>query len=142
MDQRGLMSHVAMSVPRSIFTDAYCADLGFYEDLFGWKIDGSLSIDNERLFISLPGHGQYINVRAADQPMTTTSYEHLGIYVESADEVQTLFGKVQAHKETDDRVEIDDRGVQVLYGGLLTTFRFKYLLPLAIEVQHLGEDRT
>ena len=138
MRESGLMSHVAMSVDRSTLTETYIADLAFYGELFGWKIDDNLSIENERLLISLPGHGQYINIRALDQPMATTSYEHLGIYVESPEIVREVFGKIEEHKSSDDRIELDERGVQVLYGGVLTTFRFKYLLPLSIEVQHIG----
>lgn len=142
MEHKGLMSHVAMSIDRSMFTEAYVSDLQFFNVLFGWQIDKNLSISNERILISLPGHGQYLNVRALDEPMVTTPYEHLGIYVESADEVRALFDKVQAHRQQDSRVEIDERGVQVLYGGVLTTFRFKYLLPLAIEVQHIQDARA
>lgn len=140
MNRSGLLSHVAMSVDRSTFTDSYIADLGFYEELLGWKVDPNLSIANERLLMSLPGHGQYINVRASDEPMTTTDYEHLGVYVETPEDVHTLFEKVQLRKSQDGRVDIDDRGVQVLYGGALTTFRFKYLLPLSIEIQYIKES--
>ena len=138
----GLLSHVAMSVGRSQFTRTFVADLELYETLFGWQVDRNLSIDNERLLISLPGHGQYLNVRAADSAMLTTSYEHIGIYVESAEAVRDAFERVRAHRQKDDRVELDERGVQVLYGGVLTTFRFRYLLPLAVEVQHLAADRA
>jgi hypothetical protein len=139
MVRNGLMSHVAMSVDRSTFTQSYLSDLAFYCDLLGWKIDENLSIPGERLLITLPGNGQYLNVRASDEPMVTTDYEHFGVYVESADAVHEAFRRVQAHQAVDDRVEIDERGVQLLYGGTLTTFRFKYLLPLSIEVQYIGE---
>ena len=140
MEIAGMLSHVAMSVARSTFTDDYISDLEFYCELLGWRFDEKLSIKNERLLISLPGHGQYLNVRSMDQPMATSTYEHMGVYVATPEEVHSLHSKVRAHGEKDPRVKIDDRGVQILYGGVLTTFRFKYLLPLAIEIQHIGSD--
>jgi len=134
----GVLSHVAMSVHRSTFTEEYISDLGFYCDLLGWKIDENLSIENERLLFSLPAHGQYLNVRALDKPMVASSYEHIGIYVASPEEVSSLYNSVLTHGKNDSRVELDERGVQTLYGGSVTQFRFKYLLPLAIEIQHIG----
>ena len=138
MGEAGVLSHVAMSVHRSQFTAEYISDLGFYCDLLGWKIDENLSIANERLLIALPAHGQYLNVRALDKPMVASSYEHMGIYVATREEVTSLYNRVQLHGEQDARVELDERGVQTLYGGSVTQFRFKYLLPLAIEIQHIG----
>jgi hypothetical protein len=135
-----MLSHIAMSVERSTFTDDYISDLEFYCDLLGWKVNENLSIKNERLLMSLPDHGQYLNVRALDEPMVSSSYEHMGIYVATSEEVHSLHSKVQLHGEKDNRVQLDERGVQNLYGGVLTTFRFKYLLPLAIEIQHLATD--
>lgn len=138
MEEASLISHVAMSVHRSMFTKEYIADIGFYCDLLGWKIDEKLSIENERLLISLPAHGQYLNVRALDTPMVSSSYEHMGIYVASSEEVTTIYNRVLLQSQNDTRVELDERGVQTLYGGSVTQFRFKYLLPLAIEIQHIG----
>lgn len=93
--------------------------------MIGWRIDETLSIENERLLIALPTQGQYLNVRALDDAMVPTSY-----------------GKVQAEMPSDSRVQLDARGVQSLYGGRLTTFRLRFLLPLAIEVQHIGRGKT
>jgi len=74
--------------------------------------------------------------------MTTTAYESMGVYVESSDMVYALYNKVIAHQQRDDRVEIDNRGVRVLYGYRLTTFRFRYLLPVAIEIRQIEDART
>ena len=143
MDNSGLMSHIAMTIDQREFTNDYISNLeSFYKGLLGWTVNKQLSIDGERLLLNLPGHGQYLNVRAAEHPMSTTSYEHIGVYVENADTVRSLFAKVQSLQQSDNRIELDDRGVQVLYGGALTTFRFHYLLPLSVELQHIASSGT
>ena len=61
--------------------------------------------------------------------MVCFGYEHLGIVVASTEEAERLWSVLDA----DDRdvnlepMSSDDPG--------LTTFRFRYLLPLAVEVQ-------
>ena len=132
-----LLSHVAMTIPRAEFTDSYLDELGqFYETVLGWTVNQKLSIRGERTLLDIPGHGQYLNVRAADEPMGTTGYEHMGVYVDTVLDVQTMFQKVQEHADPL-KLELDD-GVRTLYDGHLTTFRFRYLIPLAIEIQHIG----
>lgn len=132
-----LLSHVAMTVPRSIFTPDYVEQLAtFYESILGWQVSSTLSIDDERFVIFIPGNGQYLNVRASDQPMATSGYEHLGIYVKTEKEVRNLFERVKAESASREEVELDEE-MKVAYDGKLTVFRFRYLMPLAIEIQHI-----
>lgn len=131
-----MLSHIAMTVARESYTAEYLSELTrFYGETLGWRVDDNLSKPNERLFIAI-SRQQYLNVRAADEPMVTSGYEHLGIYLDTPEDVHTMHAKVSIEAKADHHLEIDKR-VQVLYGGLLTTFRFRYLMPLAIEVQHL-----
>jgi len=131
------LSHVAMSVPRARYTPAWLAELArFYREVLGWTVDDTLSIEGERLLMWIPGSNQYLNVRAADVPMQTTGYEHLGIYVDTVDRVFECFAAVRQHASDSAELELDE-SVQTLYGGSLTTFRFRYLMPLAIEIQHV-----
>jgi len=130
------LSHIALSVERRQFTSTFCDRVvAFYGEVFGWILNPQLSIENERLFIDLPGTNQYLNLRARDEALTPTPYDHFGVYVSSPEEVRKLHAKVSRFAGTDG-IEIDD-SVQVLYAGRLHTFRFRYLLPLAIEVQHI-----
>ncbi len=132
-----LLSHVAMTIPRADFTDSYLEELGqFYETVLGWTVNQKLSIQGERTLLDIPGHGQYLNVRASDEPMGTTGYEHMGVYVDTVEDVRAMFEKVGQHADPA-KLELDDE-VRVLYSGHLTTFRFRYLMPLAIEIQHIS----
>ena len=123
------LNHVAMSVPSGTLTDAYRAELlEFYAALFGWREIESLRLP-DRLTVSVGRHG-YVNIRERPDPMVCSGYEHFGIVVESTDLVERLWKQL-------DR---DPRDVQL---EPLTTgddgyrsFRFRYLLPLTVEVQY------
>ena len=131
-----MLSHIAMTVARESYTEEYLSELTrFYQKTLGWRVDDNLSRPNERLFITI-GNEQYLNVRSADEPMVTSGYEHLGIYLDTPEAVHDLHARVIAEAQPDNDLEID-KVVRVLYSGALTTFRFRYLMPLAIEVQYL-----
>jgi len=129
-------SHVAVTVPRSCLQGAPRARLlQFYERVFGWSENERLGIAGERIFVRAPTDRQYLTVRASDAPMKTSGYEHLGVLVDTPEDVRTLHERASAEAARDTEVEVGD--VRVLYGGHLHTFRVRYLLPLTIEVQCL-----
>jgi hypothetical protein len=116
------ITHVAMSVPAGTLTDEFCAEvLGFYGGVFGWKsMDGFRQPD--RLTIAVAPQA-YVNLRERDD-FATIGYEHFGVMVESKDALDTL------------RDEVTSRGVDVEDSPASQLFRFKHLLPMAIEVQY------
>ena len=121
------LNHVAMSVPAGTLTDDYRTELlEFYGGLFGWREMESLRRP-DRLTISVGTH-TYVNVRERAEPMVCSGYEHFGIVVASAEEVERLWRLLDVDQRVDpEPLSSDDRG--------LTTFRFRHLLPLAVEVQ-------
>ena len=132
MKQR--FSHVAMTLPKALLEeDAKNRWLAFYQKVFGWSENPHFAIPGERVFIRAPVDGQYLNVRASDTPMLTSGYEHLGLWVDSEEELRRLHEAASAFAEADESVMLGD--VEVLYDGRLTTFRVQYVLPLTIEVQ-------
>ena len=132
------LSHVAMTVPRALFTEAYLDRLrAFYGELLGWHELPALSIPGERLFIQLPRSDQYLNVRASDRPMGVSGYEHIGVLMDTQAEVRDLHAGIRARADALDDLECDP-DVREAYGGNVLTFRFRYLMPLSIEVQYLS----
>jgi hypothetical protein len=131
-------SHVAVTLPRDYFGPAKRAELlAFYGEVFGWAENTRMSIEGERIFLRAPTDRQYLTLRASDDPMRTSGYEHLGIWVESLDELQELFERARVYAARDDRVELGE--MKSLYGERLQTFRVRYLLPLTLELQHLED---
>jgi hypothetical protein len=134
MSQR--LSHVAVTVPAELLTASRKAEwLAFYESVLGWTENAAFAIPGERVLVQVPAEGQaqYVTVRASAAPMQTSGYEHLGIWVDSESEIKTLHERARRYADRDPAVGLTDLSVR--YGGELHTFRVRYVLPLAIEVQ-------
>ena len=117
-----------MSVPVGTLTSDHRSRLlGFYADVFGWRELERLSTPN-RLTISI-GPSTYINVREHERAMTAGAYEHFGVLVDSGEEVHELHATIQ-------RLGGDPQPVEEPVQGH-PTFRFRHLLPMAIEVQFI-----
>ena len=123
------LNHVAMSVPSGTLTGGYRAELlEFYGGLFGWREIESLRLP-DRLTVSVGRHS-YVNVRERSDPMVCSGYEHFGIVVASAEEAERLWKLL----DSDPR----DVHLEPLTTGDdgFRSFRFRYLLPLTVEVQY------
>ena len=126
---RGL-SHIAMSVPRGTLSDDLRGELlAFYAKHFGWSEIESLRLP-DRLTISVGG-GTYVNVRERDTSMVCDGYEHFGLLLRSPDDVDEVWTTL-SRDCPDVHLEPLDRG-----DDGYRSFRFRYLLPLTVEVQFL-----
>ncbi|MEY2419389.1 MAG: hypothetical protein QOG90_2069 [Actinomycetota bacterium] len=116
------ITHVAMSVAPGTLTDEFCDEvLRFYGDVFGWKSMDSFR-QPDRLTIAIAPQA-YINLRERAD-FATIAYEHFGVMVASKEALGALRETVAA------------RGVEVEDSPASQLFRFKHLLPMAIEVQY------
>jgi len=128
------LSHVAMSVPPATLTDEWRTQvLDFYGEVFGWKELDSLRLP-DRMTIAVGS--QYINVRARDDAPAYNGYEHFGMTLSSEDELRAVWSAVNEHEAGITLAPINDGG-----GGFLS-FRFRYLLPLAVEPQFFPRPET
>ena len=121
------LNHIAMSVAPGTLTDAYCDEfLALYSDAFGWRSMDEFRLP-DRLTISTGRH-TYINIRERDDVMTTHGYEHFGMVMASPDAVEALWNTLAADPR--------DLNLEPLNKGDdgYRSFRFRYLLPLAVEV--------
>jgi hypothetical protein len=126
---RGLR-HVAVSVPPGTLTDDFRAQiLEFYGSEFGWVEIEALRLP-DRMTLAVGRHC-YVNVRERDPSMACTGYEHIGLLVESPEDADATWEQL----DRDPR----DLGLEPIERGDdgYRNFRFRYLLPLAIEVQFL-----
>ena len=122
------LTHVAMSVPPGTLTPDYCDRLlGFYGRLLHWREMESLRRP-DRLTVAV-GRSSYINVRERPDAMVTHGYEHFGVLVASADDLRTLWRELDA-EEND--VDLEPLSTNDAGEG---SFRFRYLLPMAVEAQ-------
>ena len=126
------LSHVAMSVPEGTLTGEYRAKLlDFYGRMLGWSEIESLRRD-DRLTIAV-GSAAYVNVREQPESMVSHGYEHLGVILPSAAALRQLWAELDAeplHEELEElSTNRDGEG----------SFRFRYLLPLAVEAQYFAQ---
>jgi hypothetical protein len=124
-----------MSVPEGTLTDERRARLlEFYGRMLGWREMDSLRLP-DRLTVSV-GPSSYINIRERPDCMVSHGYEHFGILVRSAEEFRQLWADL-ANEPVDVQLEplsTNDDGEG--------SFRFRYLLPMAVEVQYYAELTT
>jgi hypothetical protein len=124
------LNHVAMSVADGTLTAEWRGELlEFYGSYLGWVEIESLRLP-DRLTISVGRHS-YVNVRERSVPMACTGYEHFGIVVASRDEARDIWNRLESDARNVNLEPFDDDGDG--FGG----FRFRYMLPLAVEVQYL-----
>ncbi len=122
------LSHVAMSVPEGTLTDEYRARLlEFYGRLLGWHEMESLRLP-DRLTVAV-GRSSYVNIRERPDSMVSHGYEHFGVLVRSAKDLQQLWAEL-ANEEDD--VQLEPLSTSDDGEG---SFRFRYLLPMAVEAQ-------
>ena len=123
------LSHVAMSVPTGTLTDDFRRELlEFYGDLLGWREIDSLRLD-DRMTVSVGRHF-YVNIRERPSSMVCSGYEHFGIVVGSTEEAERIWSQLE-HHDRDVPLESLQRG-----DNGYRVFRFRYLLPLAVEIQY------
>ena len=122
------LSHVAMSVPEGTLTDEYRTQLlVFYGRLLGWREMESLRLP-DRLTVAV-GRSSYINIRERPESMITHGYEHFGVFLRSAEDLQQLWEDLAKEKQD---VQLEHLFPNDQGEG---SFRFRFLLPMAVEAQ-------
>ena len=123
------LSHIAMSVAPGTLTDSYRAEVvAFYGEHFGWTEIDELRLP-DRLTLAV-GKDCYVNVRERAQTMVCHGYEHFGLLVPSPAAAEEAWSRLD-DEEREVNLEPLARG-----DNGYRSFRFRYLLPLAVEVQH------
>ena len=101
--------------------------LDFYRRMLDWREIESLRRP-DRLTVAI-GPSSYLNIRERTDSMVTHGYEHFGILVRSADDLQQLWADLANEH---DNVQLEALSTNDDGEG---SFRFRYLLPMAVEVQ-------
>jgi hypothetical protein len=121
-----------MSVPEGTLTDAWrSAVLTFYGDLFGWREIDELRLP-DRLTIGVGG-GCYVNIRERPDPMAVSGYDPLGVVVRTGEEADAVWAQLDGldeHMELSELKHGDDG---------FRSFKFRHLLPLAVEVHYIPD---
>jgi hypothetical protein len=128
-------NHMELTLPKGTITDEYRADLeSFYGGVFGWGIKPTKVLDLDATLL-LPDDGQFILIAEASKYMQSPGLDHLGLLMDSREDVDEMLGRCERFQEKDDRCRIHN--FKDLVVGDITTraFYVKYLLPIWFDVQ-------
>lgn len=130
-------NHVAMSVPADLLDeDGRHQICEFFGSVYGWDELPTMTIDRQRLILSVGSFDQFVFLIADPHPMTTQRMDHFGLAVDSMDEFEIVLDRVRQWKAKDDRIDFIDHDVED-HGMLkLHNFYARHLLPMMVEVQY------
>ena len=108
----------------------------FYERELGWTTLDIPLLGQNTLYLG-PDDGQFILLAESDKPISSPGYDHLGLLVETRDEVDALLVQCKKFREQDERMKIKE--YDDLKQGPVTVraFYVKYLLPIYFDIQCL-----
>ena len=131
-------NHLALTVPAdALDTEGRARIIEFYGDVFGWTEVPALTEDRRRLVLRVYEMGQFVYILGSDDDhLHAPASDHVGIQVDTVEELDAMLERARAWRQRDPRVEIIDREVEDHTRVVLTSFYVRHLLPLMIEVQH------
>lgn len=131
-------NHIALTVPSDSLDERGRARITeFYGDVFGWTEVLALTEDRRRLVLRVYEMGQFVYIIGSDDDhLHAPPSDHVGIQVDTVEELDAMLVRAQAWRRREPRVEIIDREVEDHGRVVLTSFYVRHLLPLMIEVQH------
>jgi hypothetical protein len=138
------INHLAISVDADVLDDSgRIALLDFYSEVFGWT-EGDNSTETGNPLVIVTGTlDQFLYLLPAkDEFMVTPNMDHFGLEVSSKEELMEILERVRTYQSKDDRVRITDVGTLVTQHDdgehTLTNVYISFLIPLWIELQHIG----
>ena len=128
-------NHMELTVPKGTLTDERRKELtDFYGGIFGWETRDVEILGGTQFFMR-PDEGQFILVVESSKPITAPGYDHLGLLMDTRDEVDHMLEQCQRFRDKDDRVEL--KLYEDLHTGnvVVRAFYVRYLLPIWFDVQ-------
>jgi hypothetical protein len=131
-------NHMEMTVATGTLDEAFRADLeSFFSGVLGWETMPYELFGRQGQLLR-PDDDQFILVLEVDEPVRSPSFDHLGLLVDSDDEVDELLGACRRFGDKDGRLAIKELDDLVTPGVVCHAFYFHYLLPFWFDVQHLN----
>ena len=128
-------NHLELTFARGTLTPAFRRDVAdFYGPVLGWDARDVTVVGQDCLYLHVDD-GQFILCAEVDDPISSPSYDHLGLLMDTRAEVDATLAAVQARAATDDRIRVKEYADLVTGGVTVHAFYLKFLLPLWFDVQ-------
>jgi hypothetical protein len=128
-------NHMELSFPAGTLTREFRNDVdAFYCDVLGWDALDT-EVVGQSCHLLRPDDGQFILLAEGKDPMSSPGYDHLGLLLETRQEVDGLLAECRRFQEKDDRLRIKE--YEDLSGPRLNVHAFyvKHLLPIWFDIQ-------
>jgi hypothetical protein len=142
--------HLELTFAKGALTKDFCTQVdSFWCDVFGWRSDDVEYPDLDDMFQHrLHADGQTIVLTESPEPMSlpvtpvgmgpgeTVAVPHLGLLLDTLEDLESLLDATRQFQATDSRVKIWDAGENRFPGhrGLHHGFLTAYLLPIWFDV--------
>src|SRR3954447_14352424 len=92
---RARFNHMELTFERGTLDGALRADIdAFYGDVFGWQAKDIDLLDQKCHFLRID-EGQFILLAESKKPMLSPGYDHLGLLMDTREEVDEALDKAQ-----------------------------------------------
>jgi hypothetical protein len=126
-----------LTFPRGSLTAELRAEIDeFYGSIFGWTFLDTQVIGQLAHYCRVDDD-HFILLAESDTPISSPGYDHLGLLVDSRDEVDRLLAACKQWQTTDDRVRIKEYEDLVTPSVTVHAFYVKFLLPIWFDIQVL-----
>ena len=128
-------NHMELTFPKGTFTDDFRADLeSFYGGVLGWNVMETQVLKMDTYLLQ-PDDGQFILLAEADKHLESPGLDHLGLLMDSREEVDETLDRCQRFQEKDDRLQILTFKDLITGNVVVHAFYVKHLLPIWFDVQ-------
>ena len=133
-------NHMELSFPVGTLTKEFRADVDtFYCGVLGWDALDT-EVVGQSCHLLLPDDGQFILLAESDKPLSSPGYDHLGLLMETRQEVDEVLDQCRRFQEKDDRLRIKEYEDLVVPTLTVHAFYVKHLLPIWFDVQCLEKE--
>ena len=130
-------NHMELTFARHTLNEALRADIdAFYGDVLGWKC-APYELFGELGHLLQPDDGQFILLMEVDDPINSPSFDHLGLLVDTRQEVDTLLETCRRFQKSDDRLRLKEFDDLVSPRVTQHAFYLRYLLPIWFDIAAL-----
>ena len=128
-------NHMELTFPTGALDTTRREEIGaFYGDVFGWEAREVKVFETPSLMLRVDD-GQFILCHESSKPMQSPGFDHLGLLVDTREEVDERLAACERWRETDDRVDITYYDDLVMPTITVHAFYVRYLLPIRFDVQ-------
>jgi hypothetical protein len=130
-------NHMEITFPMGALTPEFCADVeSFYADVFGWTAVRRRMFGQESLTLRTADN-DFILLIEGPEAMSSPGFDHLGLRLDSREEVDQTLARVKARLADDARVELKEYPDGEMDDEWYHAYYVRHLLPIWFDVQYI-----